>query len=87
MSLPDKWIVFLGRPLRGHHHDDTRWQQALPPELDGLTDSHIRVDGGYLGMPADERGAQMDRPPKKPRKSQKNPSPALRAEQKAEQKA
>jgi hypothetical protein len=53
MSLPDKWIVFLGRPLRGHHHDDTRWQQALPPELDGLTDSHIRVDGGYLGMQAD----------------------------------
>ena len=38
-------------------------------------------------MQADYRGDQIDMPPKKPRKSKKNPSPALSAEQKAENKA
>ena len=38
-------------------------------------------------MQADYRGDQIDMPTKKPRKSKKNPSPALSAEQKAENKA
>ena len=44
MSLPDKCIVLLGRTLSGHHHDDSRLQQEFPPELDWLTDLHVRVD-------------------------------------------
>ena len=84
MSLPDKCIVFLGRTLSGHHHDSHRLQQELPPHLDWCTDIHVRVDLGYLGIQADYRGDQIDIPTKKPRKSKKNPSPALSAEQKAE---
>ena len=59
-------------------------KQEFPPELDWFTDIHIRVDLGYLGMQADYRGDRIDIPTKKPRKSKKNPSPALSAEQKAE---
>jgi hypothetical protein len=44
MVLPDKCIVFLGRTLSGHHHDDSMLQQAFPPELDWLTDSNVRGD-------------------------------------------
>jgi len=80
-------IGFLGRTLSGHHHDYTMLKQALPPHLDWFADSHVRVDLGYLGIQADYRGAQIDIPTKKPRKSQKNPSPELRAEQKAANKA
>ena len=62
-------------------------KQELPPELDWFTDIHIRVDLGSLGIQADYRGDQIDIPTKKPRKSKKNPSPTLSAEQKAENKA
>ena len=86
-SLPDKFIVFLGRTLSGHNHDYNMLKQELPPELDWFTDIHIRVDLGSLGIQADYRGDQIDIPTKKPRKSKKNPSPALSAEQKAENKA
>ena len=44
MALPTKVIVFLGRTLRGHHHDDLMLQQELPPELDWFTDINVRVD-------------------------------------------
>jgi len=44
LSLPDKFLVFLGRTLRGHHHDDLMLQQELPPELDWFTDINVRVD-------------------------------------------
>jgi hypothetical protein len=44
MSLPHKLLVFLGRTLSGHHHDDLMLQQEFPPELDGLTALHVRVD-------------------------------------------
>ena len=75
MSLPNKLIVFLGRPLSGHHHDYSMLKQAFPPELDWLTDLHVHVDLGYLGIRSDYRGDQLDIPTKKPRKSQKNPNP------------
>jgi hypothetical protein len=44
MSLPDKFIVFLGRTFSGHNHDDRMLKQEFPPELDWLTDLHVRVD-------------------------------------------
>jgi hypothetical protein len=75
MSLPDKFIVFLGRTFSGHNHDYSMLKQELPPERDGFTDIHVLVDLGYLGMQSDYRGDQIAVPHKKPRKSKKNPSP------------
>ena len=75
MSLPDKFIVFLGRTLSGHNHDYTMLKQEFPPELDWFTDLNVRVDLGYLGIKSDYRGDQIDIPTKKPRKSQKHPNP------------
>jgi DDE superfamily endonuclease len=83
MTLPDKCIIFLGRTFSGHHHDYRMLKQEFPPELDWFTDLHVRVDLGYLGMQADDRGEQIDLPTKKPRKSHKNPNPQLSDEQKA----
>jgi hypothetical protein len=83
MSLPDKFIVFLGRTFSGHHHDYRMLKQEFPPEVDWLADLHVRVDLGYLGMQSDYRGDRIDIPTKKPRKSQKNPSPQLSDAQKA----
>jgi len=76
MSLPSKFIVFLGRTFRGHNHDDKRLKQEFPPAMDWLSDLHVRVDWGYQGMPSDDHLDQLDIPYKKPRKSQKNPHAA-----------
>jgi hypothetical protein len=83
MSLPDKFMVFLGRTLSGHNHDYSMLKQEFPPELDWLTDIHVRADFGYLGIQSDYSGDQIDIPTKKPRKSKKNPNPQLRDDQKA----
>ena len=83
MSLPDKCMVFLGRTFRGHHHDSLMLQHAFPPELEWLTDLHVRVDRGSRGIQADDRGDQLDLPTTKPRKSHKNPNPPLSEEQRA----
>ena len=83
MSLPDKFIVFLGRTFSGHNHDYTMLKQALPPEVDWFSDLQVRVDLGYLGIKSDYRGDQIAIPTKKPRKSQKNPNPQLSEEQSA----
>ncbi len=83
MSLPDKFIVFLGRTFSGHNHDYSMLKQELPPDRDWFTDINVLVDLGYLGMQSDYRGDQIDVPHKKPRKSKKNPSPQLSGEQKA----
>jgi hypothetical protein len=87
MSLPDKFIVFLGRTLSGHNHDYSMLKQELPPYLDWFTDINVLVDLGYLGMQSDYRGDQIEVPHKKPRKSKKNLSPQLNEEQKAMNKA
>ena len=87
MSLPSKFIVFLGRTFSGHNHDYKMLKQEFPPEMDWFSDLHVRVDLGYLGIQSDYRGDQIDIPYKKPRKSQKNPQPALSAAQKAVNKA
>ena len=83
MSLPDKFIVFLGRTFSGHNHDYIMLKQEFPPELDWFTDMNVRVDLGYLGIQSDYSGDQIDIPTKKPRKSQKNPNPQLSDEQRA----
>ena len=44
MSLPNKFMVFLGRTLSGHHHDYLMLKQEFPPELDWCTDLNVRVD-------------------------------------------
>jgi hypothetical protein len=87
MSLPDKFIIFLGRTFSGHNHDYLMLKQELPPGLDWFADLNVRVDLGYLGIKSDYRGDQIAIPTKKPRKSQKNPNPQLSDEQKAANKA
>jgi hypothetical protein len=87
MSLPEKFIVFLGRTFSGHNHDYSMLKQELPPELDWFADINVLVDLGYLGIQSDYRGDQIDVPHKKPRKSKKNPSPQLSDEQKVTNKA
>jgi hypothetical protein len=82
MALPDKFIVFLGRTVSGHNHDDIMLKQELPPEVDWFVDIHVRVDLGYIGMQSDYHGDRIDIPTKKPRKSQKNPTPQLSDAQK-----
>jgi hypothetical protein len=62
MALPDTFIIFLGRTFRGHNHDSLMLQQALPPEVDWLTDLNVRVDLGYRGMKSDDRGEQIGYP-------------------------
>jgi hypothetical protein len=83
MSLPDKFIVFLGRTLSGHNHDYSMLKQECPPEMDWFVDLNVLVDLGYLGMKSTYRGEQIAIPTKKPRKSQKNPNPPLSDEQRA----
>ena len=83
MALPDTLIVFLGRPFSGHHHDYLMWQQELPPALDWFAAINGRVDLGYRGIKSDYRGEQIAIPTRKPRKSQKHPTPQLSEEQKA----
>ena len=87
MSLPDKFIIFLGRTFSGHNHDYLMLKQELPPELDWFADLNVRVALGYLGIKSDYRGDQIAIPTKKPRQSQKNPNPQLSDEQKAANKA
>src|SRR2546430_16336943 len=65
MSLPDKFIIFLGRTFSGHNHDYLMLKQELPPELDWFADLNVRVDLGYLGVKSDYRGAQIAIPTKK----------------------
>ena len=83
MARPDKVIIFLGRTFSGHNHDYLMLTQEFPPEWDWFTDLYVRVDLGYLGMKADDRGEHIAIPTRKPRKSHKHPNPQLSEEQKA----
>jgi hypothetical protein len=87
MSMPDKFIVFLGRTFSGHNHDYSMLKQELPPDLDWFRDLEVWVDLGYQGIQSDYEGDMIEIPHKKPRKSKKNPNPELTAEQRAENKA
>src|SRR5262245_49566604 len=82
-ARPDKVMIFLGRTFSGHNHDDLMLTQEFPPEWDWFTDLYVRVDLGYLGMKADDRGEHMASPTRKPRKSHKHPNPQLSEEHKA----
>jgi hypothetical protein len=87
MSMPDKFIVFLGRTFSGRHHDYSMLKQELPPEFDWFSDLEVWVDLGYQGIQSDYQGDMIDIPHKKPRKSKKNPEPELTAAQLAANKA
>ena len=87
MSMPDKWIVFLGRTFSGHNHDYSMLKQELPPDLDWFRDLEVWVDLGYQGILSDYEGDMIEIPHKKPCKSKKNPNPELTVEQRAENKA
>jgi hypothetical protein len=87
MSMPDKFIVFLGRTFSGHNHDYSMLKQELPPALDWFSDLEVWVDLGYQGIQSDYAGDLIAIPHKKPRKSKKNPHPELTAEQRAENQA
>ncbi len=58
-------------------------KHEFPPELDWLTELHIHVDLGYLGIKSDYSGEHIAIPTKKPRKSHKHPNPQLSEEQRA----
>ena len=87
MSMPDKFIVFLGRTFSGRNHDYSMLKQELPPDLDWFRDLEVWVDLGYQGIQSDYEGDMIEIPHKKPRKSKKNPNPELTVEQRAENKA
>ena len=61
ISLPNKFIVSLGRTFSGHNHDYIMLKQEFPPELDWFTDINVPVDLGYLGIQSDYRGDRMSR--------------------------
>ena len=82
MSLPDKFIVFLGRTFSGHHHDYSMLKQELPPALDWFADLHVRVDLGYLGIQSDYRGDQIEIPTRNLARVTRTPTPHLSDEQK-----
>jgi hypothetical protein len=87
MSMPDKFIVFLGRTFSGHNHDYSMLKQELPPDLAWFRDLEVWVDLAYQGIQSDYEGDLIEIPHKKPRKSKKNPHPELTLEQRAENKA
>jgi hypothetical protein len=87
MSMPDKWIVFVGRTFSGHNHDYRMLKQELPPDLDWFSDLEVWVDLGYQGIRSDYGGDLIEIPHKKPPKSKTNPHPELTAEQRAENRA
>ena len=87
LSMPDPWSVFLGRTFSGHTHDDSMLKHELPPDLDWFRALEVWVDLGYQGIQSDDAGEMIEIPHKKPRKSKKNPAPALTAAQRAANKA
>jgi hypothetical protein len=87
MSMPDKWMVFVGRTFSGHHHDYRMLKQELPPDLDWFVDLEVWVDLGYQGIQSEYAGEMIEIPHKTPRKSKTNPDPKLTVEQRAENRA
>lgn len=87
MSMPDKWIVFVGRTFSGHHHDYRMLKQELPPALDWFGDLEVWVDLGYQGIQSDYEGEMIAMPHKRPRKSKTIPDSKLTVEQRAENRA
>ena len=74
MSLPDKYIVFLGRTLSGRHHDYSMLKHEFPPELDWFEGIHVGVDLGYQGIQSDYTGDQIDIPTKSLAKAKRIPT-------------
>jgi DDE superfamily endonuclease len=87
MSMPNKWLVFVGRTFSGHNHDYRMLKEELPPDLDGFRDLEVWVDLGYQGIQSDYEGDMIEIPHKQPPKSKANPKPELTAAQRAENRA
>src|SRR5262249_888287 len=83
MSLPYKFIVFLGRTFIGPNPDYSILKQEVPPGLCWFGKLNVGSNLGYLGIRSDYRGDRIDIPTKKPRKSQKHPNPQVSDDQKA----
>ncbi len=85
-----QWILFLGYTVAGSIHDYTQFKQEFP--VDGDLDEVVKwfedfivwLDLGYLGTKKKYEAKEIKMPHKKPRKSKKNPAPALTEEQKVE---
>jgi hypothetical protein len=82
-----KWIIFVGGTFAGHEHDYTMLKTEFPPEHPWFEAIHALLDLGYQGVLKDYLGDKIEVPHKKPRRSQKNPQPALTNAQKAENQA
>jgi len=83
ISTLSRFIIFLGRTFRGHHHDYAMLKQEFPPDQDWFRDLAVWLDLGYQGVQSDYVGETIAIPTKKPPKSQKNPAPQLTEDQKA----
>jgi len=90
ISTFSKWILFLGYTVSGSIHDYKQFKKEFP--VDGLAEEVIKwfedfaiwLDLGYLGVQKLYVAGEINMPHKKPRKSIKNPSPALTEKQKVE---
>jgi hypothetical protein len=87
MSMPDKWMAFLGRTFRGHNPDYRMLKQEWPPDWDWFRALEVWVDLGYQGIQSDYEDDLMEIPHKKPRTRKTTPNPTLTVEQRAENRA
>ena len=80
-------ILFVGHTVGGRHHDYSLLKSELPPTLDWFTLLTVLVDLGYFGIQRDYASDGILVPHKKPRKSQRNPTPTLTDAQRADNQA
>lgn len=80
-------ILFLGQTVWASQHDYGLFKSEFPPELDWFANFKVWIDLGYLGFATDYKTGELHIPYKKPRTSKANPTPALSAEQKADNRA
>lgn len=85
--MPNKKIIFIGKTVTGSVHDYKLLKNEFSTAYDWFLYNRIVVDLGYQGIKTDyQSNHNVVIPNKKPRKSKKNPEPALTKEQKAENK-
>ena len=89
ISNENKKIGYLGPTVSGKNHDYGMFKKELPPNKKAKSEHFLKnyelwVDLGFLGIETDYEGniKAIVIPEKKPRKSKKNPKPALTEEQK-----
>jgi hypothetical protein len=75
-------ILFLCAVAAGSAHDYALMKNAFEPGLAWFGKAKVWLDLGFLGADKGYPGARIRLPHKKPRKSKKNPGPALTTRQK-----